>query len=1509
MAAAAGNRASSSGFPGAGAATPEAGGGGGPLKASSVPGATAGVLREAGSGGRERADWRRRQLRKVRSVELDQLPEPPLFLAASPLSSSTSPSPEPADPAADGSGFQPVAMPQPHGAASRCGAQPPESAAAPDSGAPSPVGADPREKRTPAAELPPAAAPAGREMENKETLKGLHKMDDRPEERMIREKLKATCMPAWKHEWLERRNKRGPVVVKPIPIKGDGSEINNLATESQGEGQASTTSPAPKGRRSPSPGSSPSGRTVKPDSPGVRRKRVSPVPFQSGRITPPRRAPSPDGFSPYSPEETNRRVNKVMRARLYLLQQIGPNSFLIGGDSPDNKYRVFIGPQNCSCGRGTFCIHLLFVMLRVFQLEPSDPMLWRKTLKNFEVESLFQKYHSRRSSRIKAPSRNTIQKFVSRMSNSHTLSSSSTSTSSSENSIKDEEEQMCPICLLGMLDEESLTVCEDGCRNKLHHHCMSIWAEECRRNKEPLICPLCRSKWRSHDFYSHELSSPVDSPSSLRAAQQQTIQQPPLAGPQRRNQENNFNLTHYGTQQIPPAYKDLAEPWIQVFGMELVGCLFSRNWNVREMALRRLSHDVSGALLLANGESTGNSGSNGGNSPSAGAASGSSQTSISGNVVEACCNVLSMVCADPVYKVYVAALKTLRAMLVYTPCHSLAERIKLQRLLRPVVDTILVKCADANSRTSQLSISTLLELCKGQAGELAVGREILKAGSIGIGGVDYVLNCILGNQTEPNNWQELLGRLCLIDRLLLEFPAEFYPHIVSTDVSQAEPVEVRYKKLLSLLTFALQSIDNSHSMVGKLSRRIYLSSARMVTAVPHVFSKLLEMLNVSSSTHFTRMRRRLMAIADEVEIAEAIQLGIEDTLDGRHDSFLQASVLNSYPETTENSSLGCTDHLEKTGKRSCATKLSASSEDISDRLASISVGLPSSTATMEQPKPMVQTKGRPHSQCLNSSLLSHHSQLMFPALSTPSSSAPAVPAGTTTDVSKHRPQGFIPCKIPSASPQTQRKFSLQFQRNCSENKDSDKLSPVFTQSRPLPSSNIHRPKPSRPTPGNTSKQGDDSKNSMTLDLNSTSKCDDSFGSSSNSSNAVIPSDETVFTPVEEKCRLDVNTELNSSIEDLLEASMPSNDTTVTFKSEVAVLSPEKDENDDTYKDDVNHNQKCKEKMEAEEEEALAIAMAMSASQDALPIVPQLQVENGEDIIIIQQDTPETLPGHTKAKQPYREDTEWLKGQQIGLGAFSSCYQAQDVGTGTLMAVKQVTYVRNTSSEQEEVVEALREEIRMMSHLNHPNIIRMLGATCEKSNYNLFIEWMAGGSVAHLLSKYGAFKESVVINYTEQLLRGLSYLHENQIIHRDVKGANLLIDSTGQRLRIADFGAAARLASKGTGAGEFQGQLLGTIAFMAPEVLRGQQYGRSCDVWSVGCAIIEMACAKPPWNAEKHSNHLALIFKIASATTAPSIPSHLSPGLRDVALRCLELQPQDRPPSRELLKHPVFRTTW
>lgn len=103
----------------------------------------------------------------------------------------------------------------------------------------------------------------------------------------------------------------------------------------------------------------------------------------------------------------------------------------------------------------------------------------------------------------------------------------------------------------------------------------------------------------------------------------------------------------------------LFSPPSQVFGMELVGCLFSRNWNIREMALRRLSHDVSGALLLANGERSLSGGAGLSSVASGGSAGGGTGScgEVSGEVVvESCCSVLSMVCADPVYKVYVAAL-------------------------------------------------------------------------------------------------------------------------------------------------------------------------------------------------------------------------------------------------------------------------------------------------------------------------------------------------------------------------------------------------------------------------------------------------------------------------------------------------------------------------------------------------------------------------------------------------------------------------------------------------------------------------------------------------------------------------------------------------------------------------------------------------------------------------------------------------------------------------------------
>jgi mitogen-activated protein kinase kinase kinase 1 len=378
-----------------------------------------------------------------------------------------------------------------------------------------------------------------------------------------------------------------------------------------------------------------------------------------------------------------------------------------------------------------------------------------------------------------------------------------------------------------------------------------------------------------------------------------------------------------------------------------------------------------------------------------------------------------------------------------------------------------------------------------------------------------------------------------------------------------------------------------------------------------------------------------------------------------------------------------------------------------------------------------------------------------------------------------------------------------------------------------------------------------------------------------------------------------------------EAATSTNEKPVSFKSEVAE-SPKSSPSHSVHSGASSKNEECtncKEEVEREEAEALAKALEVSDRQDPIPVVPGLTPSAREEVITIRiqpdDDYCESSPNGSKQPAMYLEKVHWVKGPLLGTGAYSSCYQARDVRTGVIMAVKQISFCRNSAQEQEKVIEAISEEIHMMSRLSHPNIVRILGATKQGCHFNMFVEWMPGGSVAYLLGEYGAFTENVLVSYTRQVLRGLAYLHDNHILHRDLKGANLLVDSTGQTLRIGDFGASARLASQATGAGEFQGQLLGTIAFMAPEVLRGESYGRACDVWSVGCVMIEISTTKPPWNATDVSNHLALIFKIASSVDSPPIPENLSPPVRDLMLRCLEQNSEDRPSAKELLLHPLF----
>lgn len=155
------------------------------------------------------------------------------------------------------------------------------------------------------------------------------------------------------------------------------------------------------------------------------------------------------------------------------------------------------------------------------------------------------------------------------------------------------------------------------------------------------------------------------------------------------------------------------------------------------------------------------------------------------------------------------------------------------------------------------------------------------------------------------------------------------------------------------------------------------------------------------------------------------------------------------------------------------------------------------------------------------------------------------------------------------------------------------------------------------------------------------------------------------------------------------------------------------------------------------------------------------------------------------------------------------------------------------------------------------------------------------SIASVISNFGALNEKVVRAYTRQILSGLDYLHKHCIVHRDVKCANVLLDSDGN-VKVADFGASKNL-SQINGDGH-QMSMKGTPFFMAPEVVLQQDVGRQSDLWSVGCCVVEMGTSKPPFSGQ-FSNVAALLFHIARNVTPPVLPESLSQECHDFCALC------------------------
>ncbi|TNN88282.1 Mitogen-activated protein kinase kinase kinase 3 [Liparis tanakae] len=271
-----------------------------------------------------------------------------------------------------------------------------------------------------------------------------------------------------------------------------------------------------------------------------------------------------------------------------------------------------------------------------------------------------------------------------------------------------------------------------------------------------------------------------------------------------------------------------------------------------------------------------------------------------------------------------------------------------------------------------------------------------------------------------------------------------------------------------------------------------------------------------------------------------------------------------------------------------------------------------------------------------------------------------------------------------------------------------------------------------------------------------------------------------------------------------------------------------------------------------------------------------------------------------AKSP-RAPVNWRQGKLLGRGAFGEVYLCYDVDTGRELAAKQVPFDTDCQETSKEV-NALECEIQLLKNLRHERIVQYYGCLRdpEQKKLTIFVEFMPGGSIKDQLKAYGALTEKVTRRYTRQILQGVSYLHSNMIVHRDIKGANILRDSSGN-VKLGDFGASKRIQTicmSGTGIKS----VTGTPYWMSPEVINGEGYGRKADVWSVACTVVEMLTQKPPW-AEYEA--MAAIFKIATQPTKPILPESVSDAARDF-LRQVFVEEKWRPTADALLSHPFVQ---
>ncbi|XP_077549145.1 serine/threonine-protein kinase Nek8-like isoform X3 [Haemaphysalis longicornis] len=256
--------------------------------------------------------------------------------------------------------------------------------------------------------------------------------------------------------------------------------------------------------------------------------------------------------------------------------------------------------------------------------------------------------------------------------------------------------------------------------------------------------------------------------------------------------------------------------------------------------------------------------------------------------------------------------------------------------------------------------------------------------------------------------------------------------------------------------------------------------------------------------------------------------------------------------------------------------------------------------------------------------------------------------------------------------------------------------------------------------------------------------------------------------------------------------------------------------------------------------------------------------------------------------------DYEKIEVVGRGAFGVVTLYLQKSTQRKVVIKHIP-VQQMSAEEKEgsVVEA-----KVLAMLHHPNIIAYYDSFLEEKSLAIVMEYAPGGTLCDYLKQRGRalLSEKEVLHYFGQLVLALEHVHSRQILHRDLKTQNLLLNQSRSIVKVGDFGISKILNSKSKAE-----SLVGTPNNLSPEICKGQPYNQKSDIWALGCILYELMTLKSAFQGD----HVpTIMMKILKGSYEP-VPDRYSAALRGLLDQMLQREPSLRPTVRQLWGHPVL----